>query len=66
MGLRSQSDFTQLTRLLPQLHRHALSNSKRGDANDTGKLDDEVVIISNKVRNEPPHPCSGPSKRPAH
>lgn len=31
------------------LHRHALSNSKRGIAvDDTGKLDDEVSIISSE------------------
>jgi hypothetical protein len=34
-----------------QLHRHALSNSKRGIAVDeNGKLDDEVSIISSEVR----------------
>lgn len=34
-----------------QLHRHALSNSKRGIAVDeNGKLDDEISVISSEVR----------------
>lgn len=33
-----------------QLHKHALSNSKRGIAVDeNGKLDDEVSVISSEV-----------------
>jgi len=33
-----------------QLHKHALSNSKRGIAVDeNGKLDDEVSVISSDV-----------------
>jgi hypothetical protein len=33
-----------------QLHRHALSNSKRGVAVDeNGKLDDEISVISSEV-----------------
>jgi hypothetical protein len=33
-----------------QLHRHALSNSKRGIAVDeNGKLDDEISVISSEV-----------------
>lgn len=36
-----------------KLHRHALSNSKRGIAVDeNGKLDDEVSVISSEVSNE--------------
>jgi hypothetical protein len=39
-----------LTVRLTQLHRHALSNSKRGIAVDeNGKLDDEVSVISSEV-----------------
>lgn len=34
---------------MAQLHRHALSNSKRGIAVDeNGKLDDEVSVISSE------------------
>lgn len=33
-----------------QLHRHALSNSKRGiSVDENGKLDDEVSVISSEV-----------------
>ncbi|WQF90222.1 Putative TauD/TfdA-like domain, taurine dioxygenase TauD-like superfamily [Colletotrichum destructivum] len=32
-----------------QLHRHTLSNSKRGDETDEGTVDDEVTVISNKT-----------------
>jgi hypothetical protein len=36
--------------LILQLHRHALSNSKRGIAVDeNGKLDDEISVISSDV-----------------
>ena len=36
--------------MVKQLHRHALSNSKRGLAVDeNGKLDDEVSVISSEV-----------------
>jgi hypothetical protein len=36
--------------LVKQLHKHALSNSKRGIAVDeNGKLDDEVSVISSDV-----------------
>jgi hypothetical protein len=47
----TQSSFkvnTWLTRI--QLHRHAVSNSKRGIAVDeNGKLDDEISVISSEV-----------------
>ncbi|CZT15406.1 related to taurine dioxygenase [Ramularia collo-cygni] len=35
-----------------KLHRHALSNSKRGDENDNKTLDDEISVISNKTASQ--------------
>lgn len=39
-----------LTNIIVQLHRHAVSNSKRGiPVDDKGTLDDEVSIVSSDV-----------------
>lgn len=41
---------------IEQLHKHALSNSKRGIAVDeNGKLDDEVSVISSEVSSAAQH-----------
>lgn len=51
LKLRARNDRKHVTKSkYEQLHKHALSNSKRGIAVDeNGKLDDEVSVISSEV-----------------